>query len=188
MRKLLIILFAILLAVPATAQRKTTTAKKTTTTRKSSAKTTRKKQTKAAKKTAPATVYTNASIKGLQNQRADIQKKIKEQEKALRANQADVKDRLKNLLVINSEIEDRQKSITGIEQDIAHIDGNIDMLTSQLETLRQQLKERQRNFIKSMRYMSRHRSAQDKLMFIFSAKDFAQMYRRLRFVREYASY
>ena len=104
MRKLLIILFAILLAVPATAQRKTTTAKKTTTTRKSSAKTTRKKQTKTAKKTAPATVYTNASIKGLQNQRADIQKKIKEQEKALRANQADVKDRLKNLLVINSEI------------------------------------------------------------------------------------
>lgn len=29
---------------------------------------------------------------------------------------------------------------------------------------------------------------QDKLMFIFSAKNFAQMYRRLRFVREYAAF
>ena len=36
--------------------------------------------------------------------------------------------------------------------------------------------------------MARHRSVQDRLMFIFSAKNFAQMYRRLRFVREYAQY
>ena len=39
-----------------------------------------------------------------------------------------------------------------------------------------------------MRYMARHRTVQDKLMFIFSAKNLYQMYRRLRFVREYANY
>ena len=39
-----------------------------------------------------------------------------------------------------------------------------------------------------MRYMARHRSIQDKLMFVFSAKNLTQMYRRLRFVREYAAY
>jgi len=39
-----------------------------------------------------------------------------------------------------------------------------------------------------MRYMARHRSIQDKLMFVFSAKTLTQMYRRLRFVREYAAY
>ena len=39
-----------------------------------------------------------------------------------------------------------------------------------------------------MRYMARHRSIQDKLMFIFSAKNLTQVYRRLRFVREYAAY
>ena len=36
--------------------------------------------------------------------------------------------------------------------------------------------------------MARHRTMQDKLMFVFSAKNFYQMYRRLRFVREYAQY
>ena len=36
--------------------------------------------------------------------------------------------------------------------------------------------------------MASNRTIQDKLMFIFSAKNFAQMYRRLRFVREYAAY
>jgi len=39
-----------------------------------------------------------------------------------------------------------------------------------------------------MRYMARHRTIQDQLMFIFSADNLSQMYRRMRFVREYASY
>ena len=51
-----------------------------------------------------------------------------------------------------------------------------------------QLGERRSRFIHSMRYMAHHRSIQDKLMFVFSAKTLTQMYRRLRFVREYAAY
>lgn len=202
MRKLLTIFLALALVLPVCGQHKTTsgqkrttttrTTNKRTTTRKPVAKrTTTKKKTTAAKSNAKKSTgktYSNASIRGLQNQRADIQKKIKEQEKALRANQADVKNRLKNLLVINSEIEDRQKKITNIEQDITHINGNIDMLTSQLNTLKEQLHERQAKYIKSMRYLAKHNSVQDKLMFIFSAHNFAQMYRRLRFVREYGAY
>ena len=39
-----------------------------------------------------------------------------------------------------------------------------------------------------MRYLTRNHTLQDRLMFIFSAKNFVQMYRRLRFVREYASW
>ena len=66
-----------------------------------------------------------ASVRKLQSQRAEIQKKIKQQERALRANQADVKQRLQNLMVINSEIDERQKSIDGIQKDIHQIDGNI---------------------------------------------------------------
>ena len=202
MRKLLTIFLALALVLPVCGQHKTTSGQKRTTTTRTTNKrtttskpvakrTTTKKKTTAAKskaKKSTGKTYSNASIRGLQNQRADIQKKIKEQEKALRANQADVKNRLKNLLVINSEIEDRQKKITNIEQDITHINGNIDMLTSQLNTLKEQLHERQAKYIKSMRYLAKHNSVQDKLMFIFSAQNFAQMYRRLRFVREYGAY
>ena len=135
-----------------------------------------------------ATVYTNASIRGLQNQRAAIQKKIREQEAALKKNKADVAARLQHLMAINGEIDQRQHNIEGIQKDIHHIEGNIGILNSQLKTLEQQLRDRQQKYIKSMRYMARHRSVQDRLMFIFSAKNFYQMYRRLRFVREYAQY
>ena len=39
-----------------------------------------------------------------------------------------------------------------------------------------------------MRYISRQHTMQDRLMFIFSAKSLTEMYRRLRFVREYSSW
>lgn len=129
---------------------------------------------------------TNASIQKLRNQRADIQRKIRQQEQALKQNKADVSKRLNDLMAINGEIDKNQQNIDGIQKDIRHINGNIGILNSQLNSLKMQLKQRQNNYIKSMRYMARHRSVQDRLMFIFSAKNFYQMYRRLRFVREYA--
>ena len=132
--------------------------------------------------------YSNASIKKLQIQRNAIQKKIKQQEQALKANKEDVEKRLKDLLLINGEIDENQQHIEGIQKDIHHIEGNIDILKTQLSTLTEQLKDRQAKYIRSMRYMASNRTMQDKLMFIFSAKNFYQMYRRLRFVKEYAQY
>lgn len=132
--------------------------------------------------------YSNVSIKKLQSQRNAIQKKIKQQELALKANKEDVAKRLKDLLLINGEIDENQQHIEGIQKDIHHIEGNIDILKTQLSTLTEQLKDRQAKYIRSMRYMASNRTMQDKLMFIFSAKNFYQMYRRLRFVKEYAQY
>lgn len=132
--------------------------------------------------------YSNASIKKLQSQRNAIQKKIKQQELALKANKEDVAKRLKDLLLINGEIDENQQHIEGIQKDIHHIEGNIGILKTQLSTLTEQLKDRQAKYIRSMRYMASNRTMQDKLMFIFSAKNFYQMYRRLRFVKEYAQY
>ena len=145
-----------------------------------------KKRSRAKKKSTAN--YSNSSIKGLRNQRAGVQRKIKQQERLLRANKADVKKRLGNLMTLNSEIDRHQKAIDTIQSEITRLDGNINMLQSQLATLEKQLSERKAKYVKSMRYLAAKRTVQDKLMFIFSAKNFAQMYRRLRFVREYAAY
>ena len=195
MKRILLIILALSFVLTPYAQ-KTAQRKKTATTattvrtqkktqkRKPAARHQSKTPTRAEKKAA----YSNASIRGLQGQRANIQKKIKEQEKALRRNQADVKKRLQDLMVLNGEIDQRQKNIEGIQQDIHHIDGNIGLLNAQLKTLEQQLQDRKNKYIRSMRYMTRHHSVQDKLMFIFSAKNLTQMYRRLSFIRQYSTY
>lgn len=171
--------------MPSYAQKKKSTARKTTRTTQQS-KNNRGKAS--SKKQKNAVTYTNASIRKLQSQRADIQRKIREQEKALQENKANVSKKLNELMMINGDIDKNQQNINSIQKDIHHINGNIGILNSQLNTLKAQLKDRQNKYIKSMRYMARHRTVQDKLMFIFSAKNLYQMYRRLRFVREYANY
>ena len=181
------LLLAGFVAVPSYAQNKKTTRKPTRTTQTTKqSKNNRAKAT--AKKQKNAVTYTNASIRKLQSQRADIQRKIREQEKALQENKANVSKKLNELMMINGDIDKNQQNINSIQKDIHHINGNIGILNSQLNTLKAQLKDRQNKYIKSMRYMARHRTVQDKLMFIFSAKNLYQMYRRLRFVREYANY
>lgn len=181
MRRIFIFLLAFFVVFPSFSQKAKTPAKK-------KAKTTRVTKKRTTRKKAKTTDYSNASIRGLRNQRAGVQRKIKEQERLLRANKADVKKRLSSLIMINSEIDQHQKSIDGIQKDISHIEGNIGMLRNQLATLEQQLQDRKAKYIKSMRYMASNRTIQEKLMFIFSAKNLAQMYRRLRFVREYAAF
>ncbi len=196
MRKFILVLFSLLCLAGANAQTKKTTqsqTKKTTATtqRKTTAKSSAKTKTNAKQKTTTSkqkATYSNSNIRGLQNQRAAVQKKIKEQEKALRENKANVSQKLKDLMLLNGEIDQRQKNIEDIQTDIHHLEGNMDVLNSQLKTLEEQLKERQHKSVKRLRYMARHRTLQDKLMFVFSAKNLFQMYRRLRFVREYAQY
>ena len=212
MKKLINIMLAALiaLALPCTAnginaeqqQRKTTAAKKTTTQRKKTTtarkhataakkKTTQRKKTDTKKKRSTKqnnAKYSTAEIRGLQSKRSGIQKEIKNQEEALRANKADVKKRLNDLLILNSEIDRHKQNIDGIQRDITHLDGNIGLLNAQLATLQQQLKDRKAKYVKSMRYISRQHTMQDRLMFIFSAKSLTEMYRRLRFVREYSSW
>ena len=154
----------------------------------SSSTTAKKKRQTSTKKNKKTADYETASIKGLKNERAQIKKQIVAQQQKLRKNERDVKERLKNLMVINSEIADKRRTIDTIRRDITHLDGNITTLNSQLDVLGKELNDRKQKYVKSMRYMHRNRSIQSQLMFIFSAKNFSQMYRRMRFMREYASY
>lgn len=130
----------------------------------------------------------SVSVSSLKNEQAQVRRQIKEQERRLQENERDVKKRLQNLMVINNEIADKRKTIDTIRNDISRLNGDIEVLENQLQVLNLELEERKQRFLKSMRYMQRNRGIQSQMMFIFSAKNFSQMYRRLRFVREYASY
>ena len=177
MRRIVILLLLLSLSWGVEAQKRRTPAKKATTTR-TTKRTTKKRST----------TVSSTSIKGLQNQRQKIQQNIREQERRLRSNERDVKKRLQNLMMLNTEIANKRKTIDTISRDIHQLEGNIVQLNQELDTLQKQLDDRKQKYIKSMRYMHRNRSIQSQLTFIFSAKNFSQMYRRLRFVREYASF
>ena len=165
-----------------------TTTPKVTTNNKKRTVTPKHSATKKTTSKSKAPSYSTPAIKGLQAERNQIQQKIRQQEKALRANQADVKKRLQDLLVLNTQIDERQKNIEGIQQDIHVIDNNIGILTVQLQNLQSQLNQHKEKYIKSLRYSAKHHNIQENMMFIFSAESLTQLYRRMRFVKEYAAY
>ena len=170
-----------------------TSVRKTTSTRKTTQKTTKTTQKSKAKATTqqqkgkqPA--VTNSAINGLRQEQAQIKQNIKKQEQALKANKAEVSKKLKDLERISSDISRRQRSIDSIQHDIYHISDDISMLSMQLENLEEMLEERKKSYIKSMHYMARHHTIGSKIMFIFSAENFSQAFRRMRFMKDYATY
>lgn len=136
----------------------------------------------------PLFAQSSRKIRTLQSQRNALQKQINESETLLKSTRKDVRSQLSTLSVLNGQI-DRQKAfLSNVQSEVDVLNHNLDSLTAQLRVLQSELNERKRSYSRSVLYLYRNRSSQNKLMFIFSAENFSQMYRRLRYVREYAGY
>lgn len=131
---------------------------------------------------------TTRKIRQLEKQRNELKQQIAESETLLQSTKKDVKSQLGNLALISGQIEERQKYIQTIESDVNSIQQEINRLEKDLVRLQKELGEKRQKYEQSVKYLYRNKSIQDKLMFIFSAENFGQMYRRLRYVREYADY
>ena len=131
---------------------------------------------------------TTQKIKELENQRNELQQQIAESETLLRSTKKDVKSQLDNLALINGQIADRKKYINAIERDVKSLNNEINALQRQLKTLQRDLKDKKDKYESSVQYMYRNKSIHEKLLFIFSADNLSQTYRRMRYVREYANY
>lgn len=130
----------------------------------------------------------NRQIRSLQSKKSELQKKINQSEQLLKSTKADVKSQLSNLVILNGQISEKQKQISGIQADVKQLDGHLQQLEIQLKALQKELTDRKLKYQRSALYMYRNRSMQNKLMFILSAETFTQMFRRMRYMREYARY
>lgn len=190
MKRYLIILLSILMAVEVSAQKPTTrrqtTAKKATTTQKAS---TNKKATtatqNATQKKAVAPQKSKAQLQK-EMQEATRQKKEK-QAQAVRLNKS-IKTSLDSVMILDNQIGRQQKSIDSLSTDIQDLKQKISVLEDELVQLQKELADKKSKYAKAMVYMQKHKTVQEKLMFIFSAKNLEQMIRRMRYVREYSAF
>lgn len=127
-------------------------------------------------------------IKELEAKRQELHRQIAESETLLQSTKKDVKSQLDNLALLTGQIEERRKYIQVIEGDVEKLAAEITSLQKQLNKLRRDLKDKKQKYEASVQYMYRNKSIQEKLMFIFSAENLSQTYRRMRYVREYANF
>ncbi len=131
---------------------------------------------------------TTRKIRQLEKQRNELRRQITESETLLRSTKKDVKSQLDNLALLSGQIEERRKYVQAIESDVKSIQLEIDRLRAELSRLEKDLEDKRLKYEHSVRYLYRNKTIQEKLMFIFSAENLSQMYRRMRYVREYADY
>ena len=136
----------------------------------------------------PLFAQSNKLIKELESKRGALQKQIVESETLLITTKKDVGSQLKGLAALTGQIEERRRYILTINNDVESIERELSSLGRQLTRLQRDLKDKKKKYESSVQYLYKNRSIEEKLMFIFSAKSLAQTYRRMRYVREYATY
>ena len=136
----------------------------------------------------PSMAQSTRKIRELEKQHAELQKQISQSESLLQSTKKDVKSQLSNLTLLSGQIDERKKYIATIENDVNVIQREVNRLQVELNTLKKELADKKDNYEQSVKYLYHNRSIQEKLMFIFSADNLNQMYRRMRYVRQYADY
>ncbi|MBR6538269.1 MAG: peptidoglycan DD-metalloendopeptidase family protein [Bacteroides sp.] len=136
----------------------------------------------------PLFAQSNKLIRELEQRHSELQKQIAEQESLLTTTKKDVGSQLNGLATLTGQIKERKKYIDTLTNEVNLVDKELHLLNRQLSELENDLKDKKQKYEASVQYLQKNRSIEEKLMFIFSAENLAQTYRRLRYVREYATY
>ena len=162
---LFLLFFNICAPVDAQQRRRSTTTQK--------AKTTAKKTTKKVDKKTQ-----------LRNAKAEAERKRKLEQERAKQLARNIKANLDSVLVINGKMNVQKRSIDSLSSEIS----NIDSMSAELKHLEAQLEFRRKQYARSLMQQRKQQTVQQRLTFIFSADNFAQILRRMRYIREYTTY
>lgn len=137
----------------------------------------------------PLSAQTSRKIRNLKAQRTELQKQIAQSEQMLVTMKKNVKSQLSDLAVLNGQIAKQQQYVKVIENDVKTLEAEIQTVEKALTALEADIQDKRQKYERSMKYAYRNnRTIQDKLMFVLSANTITQMFRRMRYVREYTTY
>ncbi len=128
------------------------------------------------------------SIQELERQRKEALKRLETTNKVLNETKKTQKTSLNKLNIIKRSISQRQTLINSIDKEISVLNREINNLNREKAKLEQQLEKHKADYAHMVRESYVHRSVYSKMMFLLSAENFNQSYRRLRYMQELSSY
>ncbi|MDR1161218.1 MAG: peptidoglycan DD-metalloendopeptidase family protein [Tannerellaceae bacterium] len=130
----------------------------------------------------------SAKVRELENQRKVALAEIEMTNQLLAETKKSAQNSLTRLNLLSQQILQRKKVISLLSQEITSIDKDIVGLQNELIALQSKLGNKRVNYGKSVQNIHRRNTSQDKLLFILSAENFSQSFRRMRYLREYADW
>jgi septal ring factor EnvC (AmiA/AmiB activator) len=130
----------------------------------------------------------SVKVRELENQRKAALNEIELTNRLLSETNESAQNSLNHLNLLSQRITQRKKVVQLLNQEINVIDKEITNIRSEISSLEKELSAKRTNYGHSVQKLQNHYTAQDKLLFILSAKNFAQSFRRMRYLREYADW
>jgi septal ring factor EnvC (AmiA/AmiB activator) len=130
----------------------------------------------------------SARIREMEKQRKTALNEIELVNRLLSETTESAKNSLNRLNLLTQKIRQRKRVISLLSQEINIIDKEIVSMRDEISSLERELSAKRANYGASVKKLQSHHSTQDKLLFIFSADNFTQSFRRMRYLKEYADW
>lgn len=122
----------------------------------------------------------------LERKRLQAQELINTTNELLEKTSANRKNTLERLSILNRRLQGRRDIINTIKAEIRYIDNSISERQNRINDLESELVETRESYARLINIAYRHRFSHQRLMFILSARDFNQAYRRLKYLQQYS--
>ena len=130
----------------------------------------------------------NSERKNLESQLKRKKEEIETITKILNQTSDSKKNDLNRLNLLSQQIKLRKEAIILLNNEIECLNEDIAAIENEIDTLKTELESKKTSYAKSLQHMSFLKNGQDKLLFILAGDDFAQSYRRIRYLKEYADW
>ncbi|MBN2595531.1 peptidoglycan DD-metalloendopeptidase family protein [Labilibaculum sp.] len=95
---------------------------------------------------------------------------------------------LGQLNLLNQRIKARKALIESIENEISYLNSQIGKMNADVKGLEDELNKLKQQYAKLIQYAYKQRNSHEKLMFLLSAKDFNQAYKRYKYLQQFSEY
>ncbi len=123
--------------------------------------------------------------KKLENEKAKIEKEINAINAILNETKNTKKMSASELYILKRKIASRQKLIDNISRQMGILNGEIKTTQKSITELRDEIEVLKKDYAQMLRYAQKNRTSTDKMIFIFSSKDYRQAYQRYVFFKQY---
>ena len=126
-------------------------------------------------------------VKDLKSQKAKIERGIQQSKNELQKTRQQTVKKEQTADFIEDQLQNRLEYIHRLENEIDTLQANVDRLEKEVGQLELQVNDRKQKYITSLRQARNSQSLRNPLLFMFSAETFPQIYRRMRYAREFAA-
>ena len=124
----------------------------------------------------------------LQNDKQKIEEEIQYNTQLLEETKKSKKVTINQLVILKRQISSREKLIQNIQDEVKTVDEQINLNNEIVKDLKSDLEKLKEEYANMIYYAYKNRNSYDRLMFIFSSKDFNQAYKRLKYFQQYTAY